>query len=112
MLSISKIWQTLLLRNLGWHLPYKNLSKQKNKLYVTSTKGRNKEEKSTQYKLYRNKFHHLLRSAERKYYHDLLIEHKNNLKKSWKVIKSVINKRNYSPSSTKFKYIGNIIDGG
>ena len=102
-LTITKPWLTLAL---------KESIKTKNKLYVTSTKGRNKEEKSTQYKLYRNKFHHLLRSAERKYYHHLLIEYKNNLKKSWKVIKSVINKRNYSPSSTKFKYIGNIIDDG
>ena len=99
----KKPWLTLAL---------KESIKTKNKLYVTSTKGRNKEEKSTQYKLYRNKLHHLLRSAERKYYHDLLIEHKNNLKKSWKVIKSVINKRKYSPSSTKFKYNGNIIDDG
>ena len=66
----KKPWLTLAL---------KESIKTKNKLYVTSTKGRNKEEKSTQYKLYRNKRHHLLRSAERKYYHDLLIEHKNNL---------------------------------
>ena len=53
-----------------------------------------------------------MRGAERKYYHDLLIEHRNNFKKSWKVIKSVINKRKNSPSSCKFKYNGNILHDG
>ena len=100
---IKKPWLTLAL---------KESIKTKNKLYVNSTKGNNKEDKSTQYKLYRNKLHHLLRSSERKYYHDLLIEHRNNFKKSWKVIKSVINKRKNSPSSCKFKYNGNILDDG
>ena len=99
----KKPWLTLAL---------KESIKTKNKLYVNSTKGNNKEDKSTQYKLYRNKLRHLLRSSERKYYHDLLIEHRNNLKKSWKVIKSVINKRKNSPSSCKFKYNGNILDDG
>ena len=69
---IKKPWLTLAL---------KESIKTKNKSYVNSTKGNNKEDKSTQYKLYRNKLHYLLRSAERKYYHDLLIEHRNNLKK-------------------------------
>ena len=91
-------------------MPWKNPSKQKNKLYVTSTKGSNKEEKSTQYKIYRNKIHHVLRSAERKYYHDLLVEHKSNLKKILIIItmKSVITKRKYTLSSSKFKHGGEI----
>ena len=99
----KKPWLTLAL---------KESIKTKNKLYVTSTKGRNKKEKSAQYKLYRNRLHHLLRSAERKYYHDLLVEHKSNLKQSWKIIKSVINKRKYLPLNSKFKYNGKVIDDG
>ena len=99
----KKPWLTLAL---------KESIKTKNKLYVTSTKGSNKEEKSTQYKIYRNKLHHVLRSAERKYYHDLLVEHKSNLKKSWKIMKSVINKRKYTLSSSKFKHNGQVIDDG
>ena len=59
-------------------LALKESIKTKNRLYVNSTKGNNEEDKSTQYKLCRNKLHHLFRSAERKYYHDLLIEHRNN----------------------------------
>ena len=99
----KKPWLTLAL---------KESIKTKNKLYVTSTKGSNKKEKSAQYKLYRNRLHHLLRSAERKYYHDLLVEHKSNLKQSWKIIKSVISKRKYHPLNSKFKYNGKVIDDG
>ena len=99
----KKPWLTLAL---------KESIKTKNKLYVTSTKGSNKKEKSAQYKLYRNRLYHLLRSAERRYYHDVLVEHKSNLKQSWKIIKSVINKRKYHPLNNKFKYNGKVIDDG
>ena len=99
----KKPWLTLAL---------KESIKTKDKLYVTSTKGSDKDEKSTQYKIYRNKLHSVLRSAKRKYYHDLLVEHKSNLKKSWKIMKSVINKRKYSLSSSKFKHNGQVIDDG
>ena len=60
-------------------------------------------EKVTFYKKYRNKLNQLIRSAERKHFHDILLEHKSNLKKSWQVIKAVINKRKYTPINTKFK---------
>ena len=68
--------------------------KEKNKLYVVQKK-QNDKEKVIYYKKYRNKLNQLIRSAERKHYHDLLIEHKSNIKKSWQIIKSVINKRKY-----------------
>ena len=60
-------------------------------------------EKVTFYKKYRNKLNQLIRSAERKHFHDILLEHKSDLKKSWQVIKTVINKRKYTPINTKFK---------
>ena len=64
------------------------------------------------YKRYRNKLNQLLRSAERKHYHDLLNEYKSNIKKSWQVIKSIINKRKYTPISNKFKDNDKIIRDG
>ena len=64
------------------------------------------------YKRYRNKLNQLLRSAERKHYHDLLNEYKSNIKKSWQVIKSIINKRKYTPISNKFKDNDKIISDG
>ena len=64
------------------------------------------------YKRYRNKLNQLLRSSERKHYHDLLNEYKSNIKKSWQVIKSIINKRKYAPISNKFKDNDKIISDG
>ena len=64
------------------------------------------------YKKYRNKLNQLIKTAERKHYHDLLIEHKSNIKKSWQIIKFVINKRKYKMPCTKCKSNGTIIDDG
>ena len=55
------------------------------------------------YKKYRNKLNQLIKTAKRKHYHDLLIEHKSNIKKSWQIIKFVINKRKYKMPCTNFK---------
>ena len=68
--------------------------KEKNKLYILQKK-QNDDERVLCYKEYRNKLNQLIRSAEIKHYHDLLIKHKSNIKKSWQIIKSVINKRKY-----------------
>ena len=83
--------------------------KTKNKLFVARNKGNNSEERTACYKAYRNRLHHLLRTAERQYYQDLIMQHKDNIKKSWQVIKSIINKRKYCPVNLKFKYNGDVI---
>ena len=46
---------------------------------------------------------HFLRSAEIKHYQDLLNEHRCIIKKSWQIIKTVINKRKHNAVCTKFK---------
>ena len=56
-----------------------------------------------QYKKYCNKLHYLLRSAERQHCQNLLYEHKSNVKKSWQILKMIINKKKSSPVCTKFK---------
>ena len=83
----------------------------KNKLYVKSRRSSGSENVSF-YKKYRNKLNQLIRSAERKHFHDVLLEHKSNLKKSWQVIKTVINKRKYTPVNTKFKVNGATTNDG
>ena len=83
----------------------------KNKLYVKSKRSGNSE-KVSYYKKYINKLNQLIRSAERKHFHDVLLEHKSNLKKSWQVIKTVINKRKYTPVNTKFKVNGATTNDG
>ena len=69
--------------NVQFQLSISNLSpamkesiKVKNKLYININKRDNKEDKLAFYKLYRNKLNHILRITERKYYQDLLSEHK------------------------------------
>ena len=62
--------------------------------------------------MYRNKLNHILHSAERKHYQNLLIEQKTNVKKSWQIIKGIINKRKYRLNNTKFKHNGAIIEDG
>ena len=83
----------------------------KNKLFV-STKRHGNDNMIPFYKRYRNKLNQLLRCAERKHYHDLLNEHKSNIRKSWQIIKSIINKRKYTPISNKFKDNDKVISDG
>ena len=55
------------------------------------------------YKKYRKKLNQLVRTAEQKHFHDILLEHKSNLKKSWQVIKAV---------NSKFKVNGTTTNDG
>ena len=67
----------------------------KNKLYVKSKRSGHSE-KVSYYKKYINDLSQLIWSAERKHFHDVLLEHKSNLKKSWQVIKTNKQKEIYS----------------
>ena len=90
--------------NKPWLTPaLKESIKTKNKLYINRHKGIDHNKKYEKYKAYRNKLNHLLRSAERKHYQDLLNEHRCNIKKLWQIIKAVINKRKHKAVCTKFK---------
>ena len=65
------------------------------------------------YKEYRNKLHRCLKYAEKQYFFDLLKKYKNNLRKSWNVIKTIINRNRSSITQTKFKLSdGSIITDG
>ena len=91
---------------------FKQSIKTENKLYISRNKVDDTEKKVAFYKNYRNKLNHLLRSAERKYYHDLLIQHKSNMKKCWNVIKIVINTRKHRQFCTKFFSNGETLEDG
>ena len=54
--------------------------KTKNKFFVARNKSNNSEERTACYKTHRNRLHHLLRTAERQYYQDLIMQHKDNIK--------------------------------
>ena len=84
----------------------------KNKLYKNRNKGSNHEEPLAHYKRYRNKLNHILRVAERKHFKDQILEHKANFKKSWQIIKMVINKQKDKGPCAEFKYNGKTIKDG
>ena len=61
----------------------------KNKLYLKSIRSPCYE---SEYKAYKSKLTCLLHYSEREYHQNLLMKHKINLRKSWQIIKQVINK--------------------
>ena len=54
------------------------------------------------YNTYKRILQNSLRKAEKAYYDDIFTENKSNLVKSWKIIKSIINKNSVSKTTTKF----------
>ena len=65
--------------------------KTKNKLYVKYLRRPTLTNRLL-YKQFRNKLNMLMRRVEQEYYDKELLIHKNNLRKSWEIIKDVINK--------------------
>ena len=55
------------------------------------------------YKSYKNKLNHSLKWAEKKYYSDLLDSNKDNIKKTWQIMKNIINKNKSKKVQDKFK---------
>ena len=80
----------------------KNSIKMKNKLYHTSKKVQCVRTESN-YKRYKNTLNHVLKMAEKKYYKELLLENKDNMRKSWSIIKSVIGKYKQKQNQKLFK---------
>ena len=75
--------------------------KVKNSLYRQYRKTGNVEHESV-YKQYRNNLNKLLIAAERSHYETLFDENKDNLKKSWCILKQVINKKKDTSLCSKF----------
>ena len=99
--------------NKPWLTPaLKQSIKVKNKKYVNRNKGPDPVQREIEYKRFKNRLNHLLRVAERKFLSDLIMKHKSNLKKTWQIMKGVINKNKYKPNCNKFNHNGKIIDDG
>ena len=75
----------------------------KNKLYIIRNKVNTHDESNECYRMYRNKLNHILRSAESKYYQDLLKELETNMMKSWQLFKSIIYEHKYRLNNTTLK---------
>ena len=61
------------------------------------------------YTQYKNKLKTILRKTEKKYYKCLLETNKNNLKKTWSIIRSVINNCKPSKLNESFSYNNSVI---
>ena len=61
------------------------------------------------YKIYRNKLKHVLIKEEKRYYANLLEFNKSNMKKTWSILKEIVNKGKQSQIQTKFKVSDNSI---
>ena len=60
-------------------------------------------------KVIREKLQQLIKVAEKHNYHDMLIKYSNDMKKSWGVIKSIINKNQKTHIQGRFKIGKNLI---
>ena len=80
----------------------KRCIKHKNRLYYKSVKVRTAYNE-LMYTTYRNKLKNILGKAEQDYYAKLLEANKSNMRKTWSIIKQVINKKKQSKCETEFK---------
>jgi hypothetical protein len=75
----------------------------KNKLYLKQLRNHT-EENVTIYKRYKHSLSKLISSCERMHYNELLQQNKNNMRKTWLIIKEIINKNKQSSPPNKFKF--------
>ena len=86
----------------------KNSIRHKNKLYVKSKKIRSVLNEEL-YKTYKRKLQKLMKVAEKHYFHDLLVKYSNDMKKSWGIIKQIINRNQKPHIQNRFKIGDNLI---
>ena len=76
--------------------------KKKNKLFLKYRKT-NSVQNETNYKIYRNKLNHILKISEKKHFQELLNSSKDNMKKTWQIMKNIVNKGKSKQIQSKFK---------
>ena len=79
---VRKLWLTCGL---------KKSIKIKDKLYAIMSSKKTAYNENI-YKNYRNRLHKLLKNAERNYYNDQMLTNRNDIWKTWSIIKTIINK--------------------
>ena len=76
--------------------------KEKNRLYIQYKRTPSVVNKD-KYRGYRESLLKLIKITERNYYNDLMVKYKNNMKKSWRLIKEIINKKRADQSHGPFR---------
>ena len=80
----------------------------KNRLYRRSLRDKGNDEAKVLYKKFRNKVNRLILKAEKEYYDRIFKENSDNLKKSWRILKEVINKKKTVSINSRFNINGTI----
>ena len=94
---------------LSWlSVALKNGIKKKNKLYIKYRKHPTAESQN-KYKQYKCVLNKALKAAERKYFEEMFTENKNNLSKSWKILKGILNHGKDSNIPEIFNHDGRIL---
>ena len=83
--------------------------KTKNKLYA-KCKRHNTAFNKSRYLEYKYALEKLIEKSEKRYYEELLISHKGNMKKTWSVIKNMINKNKHSKPFNNFFINGELTE--
>ena len=97
-------------QELPWLTPdLKQMIKTKNKMYTLS-KLQPSANNVTKYKQLKNGLNHKLRQAEKHYYQSILNYNKNNIKETWKVLNSIIQRKRSNNCQTSFKLGDTVID--
>ena len=84
--------------------------RRKNYLYKKVLKNPTLQNKSN-YTTYKNKLNHLIKASKKQYFSSKFEKNKGNIKGTWKVINSVLNKGNHKPNPSYFVQDGASIEG-
>ena len=82
--------------------------KRKNNLYKTWLHKRT-DEAHQNYKLYKNKLTSLIRTSERMYFREKFFESKNDIKRTWKIIKTAIGNHQANECIKELNINGNLV---
>ena len=107
-----KLSKSLYRKRLKWLTPGLKISiKHKNKLYIKSLKFPTPNNQNA-YKLYKRKLHSLLQKCERNYFDRAFAQNRHNLRKSWNLINSALNKKRLSNAQHTFCINGEMVNDG
>ena len=79
----------------------KRCIKMKNKMYRNVQKT-GSQDLELVYKKFRNKVNKMIFIAQKNHYDKLIADNRNNMKKSWRILKEIVNKKQQNSSSSRF----------
>ena len=87
----------------------KSAIKKKNRLYLKSIKNKTMHNE-LEYSRYKKILKKLMSRAEKDHYEDIFKKNIHNLKKSWSIIKEIINRKKSTSSNSKFLINGSVVE--